>query len=100
MAIMYLGRFVEQGDSQQIFSRSRHPYTAALLSANPNPDPDAQLNRVELVGEVPSLLNRPKGCEFHTRCPRARDECKVNFPDPTKSAGNHSFNCHFPIEDG
>ena len=72
MAIMYLGRFIEQGDSQQIFSQPRHPYTAALLSANPSPDPDAQSNRIELLGDVPSLLQRPTGCEFHTRCPRAQ----------------------------
>ena len=69
MAIMYLGRFIEQGNSQQIFNQPRHPYTAALLSANPSPDPDAQPGQVELLGDVPSLLQRPSGCEFHTRCP-------------------------------
>jgi len=64
MAIMYLGRFIEQGNSQQIFSQPRHPYTAALLSANPSPDPDAQSGQIELLGDVPSLLQRPSGCEF------------------------------------
>jgi len=97
MAIMYLGRFVEQGDSQRVFSRPRHPYTAALLSANPSPDPDAQLGRVELVGEIPSLLHRPSGCEFHTRCPRARERCTASFPELTGSAGEQAFNCHFPM---
>jgi oligopeptide/dipeptide ABC transporter ATP-binding protein len=98
MAIMYLGRFVEQGDSEQIFRQPRHPYTAALLSANPSPDPDAQHHRVELAGEVPSLLHRPSGCEFHTRCPRVREQCKATFPGLTTAAGNHQFNCYFPIE--
>jgi len=98
MAIMYLGRFVEQGDSQQIFSRPRHPYTAALLSANPSPDPDARLDRIQLKGEVPGLLHRPTGCEFHSRCPRAREQCSVSFPELTRGAGNQSFNCFFPME--
>ena len=97
MAVMYLGRFVEQGDSQQIFNRPRHPYTAALLSANPSPDPDARLDRIELTGEVPSLLQRPSGCEFHSRCPRVRDRCRQSFPDLTTEAGGRSFNCFFPM---
>jgi len=98
MAIMYLGRFVEQGDSQQIFDQPRHPYTAALLSANPSPDPDAKLNRIQLLGEVPSLLHRPTGCEFHTRCPRAREQCRVSFPESTRGASKQMFNCFFPME--
>lgn len=98
MAIMYLGRFIEQGDSQQIFSQPRHPYTAALLSANPSPDPDAQSTPIELLGDVPSLLHRPPGCEFHTRCPRARPQCSSSFPDLTKSTGRQVFNCFFPMD--
>jgi len=98
MAIMYLGRFVERGDSQQIFRDPRHPYTAALLSANPSSDPDASRDRVELLGEVPSLLRRPSGCEFHTRCPRAQRTCTSAFPGTTREAGKHEFNCHFPLE--
>jgi oligopeptide/dipeptide ABC transporter ATP-binding protein len=101
MSIMYLGRFIEQGDSRQIFNRPRHPYTAALLSANPSPDPDkadeADSDRIELLGEVPSLLQRPSGCEFHTRCPRAQERCASAFPDVTKEAGNQAFNCFFPM---
>jgi oligopeptide/dipeptide ABC transporter ATP-binding protein len=97
MAIMYLGRFIEQGDSQQIFSHPRHPYTAALLSANPSPDPDATRDRIELLGEVPSLLQRPSGCEFHTRCPRARQQCMDSFPPLTQGAGKRVFNCFFPM---
>ena len=97
MAIMYLGRFIEQGNSQQIFSQPRHPYTAALLSANPSPDPDAQPGQIELFGDVPSLLQRPSGCEFHTRCPRAQPRCRSSFPDLTTSTGNQQFNCFFPM---
>ena len=98
MAIMYLGRFVEQGDSQQIFTHPRHPYTAALLSANPSPDPDTQRHRIQLVGEVPGLLHRPSGCEFHTRCPQARAQCRVSFPELTSGAGKQVFNCFFPMD--
>ncbi len=97
MAIMYLGRFVERGDSLQIFSEPRHPYTAALLSANPGPDPDARRDRIELTGEVPSLLHRPAGCEFHARCPGARPLCADEFPGPTEGAGGRVFHCHFPM---
>lgn len=98
MSIMYLGRFIEQGDSQQIFSQPRHPYTAALLSANPSPDPDAQSDPIELLGDAPSLLQRPPGCEFHTRCPRAQSQCRSTFPNLTTSTGNHVFNCFFPMD--
>lgn len=97
MAIMYLGRFIEQGNSQQIFSQPRHPYTAALLSANPSSDPDAQPSQIELLGDVPSLLQRPSGCEFHTRCPRAQARCRSSFPDLTTSTGSQQFNCFFPL---
>jgi peptide/nickel transport system ATP-binding protein len=98
MAVMYLGRFVEQGSSRQIFRRPRHPYTAALLSANPDPDPDASRDRIELIGEVPSLLHRPRGCEFHTRCPRARQRCREAFPEPAEGAGAQTFSCYYPME--
>ena len=97
MAIMYLGRFVEQGPTQAIFDQPRHPYTEALLSANPEPDPDAAKARVELSGEVPSLRDRPRGCEFHTRCPHARDICRTVAPTVTKDAAAHTFTCHFPL---
>lgn len=98
MAIMYLGRFVEQGCSEQIFERPRHPYTAALLSANPSTDPDAQAQRIELLGEVPSLLQRPPGCEFHTRCPRAAAACRDAYPGPTEAGDRQSFHCYFPMD--
>ena len=98
MAIMYLGRFLEQGDAQQVFDKARHPYTAALLSANPSHDPEARPNRTELLGEVPSLLQRPNGCEFHTRCPRAESLCKKTFPESDQSQTKQVFNCHFPLD--
>jgi len=98
MAIMYLGRFVEQGDTERIFRQPRHPYTAALLAANPSPDPDAERHRIELLGEVPSLLQRPGGCEFHTRCPRAQSKCMSACPPATADNGGHAFHCHYPVE--
>ncbi|MER8511316.1 ABC transporter ATP-binding protein, partial [Mesorhizobium sp. M0894] len=102
MAIMYLGRFIEVGSTQRIFDYPRHPYTEALLAANPEPDPDAMLNRIELKGEVPSLLRRPSGCEFHTRCHYAQDICSRVFPEASTSPHDteQSFRCHFPLHSG
>jgi len=97
MAIMYLGRFIEQGDAQAIFDQPRHPYTAALLSANPSPDPEASHDRLELSGEVPSLLQRPAGCEFHTRCPRVRDRCRQSFPERSEAGSGRFVHCFFPL---
>ncbi len=95
-AIMYLGRFVEQGPTDDIFSKPRHPYTLALLSANPEPDPDAEIGRIELKGEVPSLMNRPLGCEFHTRCPFIGENCDNNFPPLHSVSDTHVLTCHYP----
>ena len=97
MAIMYLGRFVEQGPTDEIFKHPRHPYTLALLSANPEPDPDAQLDRVELKGEVPSLMNRPGGCEFHTRCPFVQERCRGEAPAIAQDRPGHLLTCHYPL---
>jgi peptide/nickel transport system ATP-binding protein len=96
MGVMYLGRIVEEGRTEDVFARPRHPYTLALLSANPEPDPDAPKNRVEIEGEVPSLFSRPSGCEFHTRCPFARENCAVDRPELTPDAQGRSFACHYP----
>ena len=96
IAIMYLGRIVEQGDTAEIFSRPRHPYTLALLSASPTPDPDMQADRIELKGEIPSPINRPSGCEFHTRCPFAEDTC-AEIPPPFEAVSDsQALSCHFP----
>jgi len=95
MAIMYLGRVVESGPTEALFAAPRHPYTLALLSANPEPNPDAVMNRLEIPGEVPSLLNRPSGCEFHTRCPFRGAGCDREFP-PASPEGVRRFHCYYP----
>ncbi|MFT7555863.1 MAG: oligopeptide/dipeptide ABC transporter ATP-binding protein, partial [Planctomycetota bacterium] len=96
MGIMYFGRILEQGPTSTIFDHPSHPYTLALLSANPEPDPDAKIDRLELEGEVPSLFNRPTGCEFHPRCPFATDICASDFPTISNLGIDHSFRCHHP----
>ncbi|TJV46098.1 MAG: ABC transporter ATP-binding protein [Mesorhizobium sp.] len=94
--IMYLGRVIEEGPTNQTFQQPRHPYTQALLSAAPKPDPDSVQTRIELKGEIPSLARRPSGCEFHTRCPRASDVCSINRPVETVE-GQRRYRCHFPL---
>jgi peptide/nickel transport system ATP-binding protein len=96
MAVMYLGRFVEEGETEAIFTAPHHPYTAALLSANPEPDPDKVHDRIALPAEVPSLLDRPSGCEFHTRCPFVRDICALDAP-MSSVVGASRLTCHFPL---
>jgi len=96
MAVMYLGRFVEVNSTKTIFEAPAHPYTAALLSANPHPDPDYQHDRIALPADVPSLMARPSGCEFHTRCPWVKDKCHTEPPYDI-SAGGH-IACHFPLK--
>ena len=96
MGIMYFGRIVEQGPTKAIFENPVHPYTLALLSANPEPNPDARIDRLELQGEVPSLLNRPTGCEFHPRCPFSQEDCSTLAPSRQKFSADHDYSCHFP----
>lgn len=97
MAIMYLGRFVEQGRTEDIFAHPVHPYTEALLAAVPRPDPDQRREVVELQGEVPSPRNRPTGCEFHTRCLYAQARCRSQPPEVTEFGDGHVGSCHFPL---
>lgn len=97
MAIMYLGRFVEQGETGAIFARPRHPYSLALLSANSEPDPDARPQRIALEGEVPSLLARPSGCEFHGRCPFVQARCRGEAPALIEAPDGRRVACHFPL---
>jgi oligopeptide/dipeptide ABC transporter ATP-binding protein len=97
LAIMYMGRFVEQGATSTIFARPAHPYTEALLTATPVPDPDRRRPPPALRGEVPSLLHRPSGCEFHTRCPYAQARCRIERPLPQLRPRGQTVRCHFPL---
>jgi oligopeptide/dipeptide ABC transporter ATP-binding protein len=96
-AIMYLGRFVEIGPTEDVFRHPHHPYTEALLAATPAADPDAAARRIELRGELPSLMYRPSGCEFHTRCIYAQKACRSVPPKPQDLGDAQRFTCHFPL---
>ncbi|MFZ5676251.1 MAG: oligopeptide/dipeptide ABC transporter ATP-binding protein [Pseudomonadota bacterium] len=96
MAVMYLGRIVEEGPTADIFERPRHRYTTALLSANLKAEPGAASYVIEAEGETPSLLNRPNGCEFHPRCLFKRDVCRSDMPVETFLSAEHRFSCHNP----
>ena len=80
VAVMYLGRIVEQAPTRELFSNPKHPYTKALLSSIPSIDPDKQNKAIELKGEIPSSMNPPPGCVFHTRCEHANENCKSSIP--------------------
>ena len=97
LAIMYLGRFVEMGRTADIFNRPAHPYTLGLLAAVPQPDPDKRREKLELTGEIPSLRNRPTGCEFHTRCSFAQAKCREEPPVYQEVAPGRFTSCHFPF---
>ncbi len=94
IGVMYLGSMVEFGTKAEIFANPLHPYTKALFSAIPYPDPDVKMNRIVLSGDIPSPANPPKGCRFHTRCPYATDICKEEVPEYKDYGNGHFAACH------
>ena len=99
VGVMYLGNFVEMGDKKDIFSNPMHPYTLALLSAVPVPDPHYEIKRIILEGDIPSPANPPKGCKFHTRCSHCMDVCKEVAPKFIDYGHGHLCACHlYPQE--
>lgn len=93
VGVMYLGSMVEIGSKHQIFDSPKHPYTQSLLSAAPVPDPHAKLDRIVLTGDVPSPVNCPPGCKFHTRCPKCMDICRKQRPALTDVGDGHQVAC-------
>jgi peptide/nickel transport system ATP-binding protein len=94
VGVMYLGNLVEYGPTDRIFNNPLHPYTQALLSAIPIPDPDAKMNRIVLEGSIPSPANPPSGCKFHTRCSRCMECCKNIAPVMKEMEPDHFVVCH------
>ena len=94
IAVMYLGRIVEYTDKRTLFTDPQHPYTEALLSAVPVPDPRLRRKKMVLQGDVPSPINPPSGCHFHTRCPYAEERCRVESPALREIAPGHTVACH------
>lgn len=94
VAVMYLGRVVEIAPSRDLYTHPKHPYTEALLSAVPIPDPKAKKKRIVLTGDVPNPVNRPTGCHFHPRCPKATERCKVEEPVLKNVGMQHQAACH------
>jgi oligopeptide/dipeptide ABC transporter ATP-binding protein len=99
VAIMYLGRIVEFADADDVYRDPRHPYTRALISAIPEPNPQRVRERIVLSGDVPSPINPPSGCPFHTRCPHATERCRVEQPALREVPGRtgHTVACHYDL---
>ena len=99
VGVMYLGSMVEFGEKRDIFANPLHPYTKALFSAIPQPNPDIKMNRIVLKGDIPSPTNPPKGCRFHTRCPHATEKCKHVTPTYREYEPGHFAACHLLQKD-
>lgn len=95
VGVMYLGSLVELSEKKALFDNPKHPYTQALLSAIPVPDPKSKIKRIILQGDIPSPANPPSGCKFHTRCMYAKDICKEQIPEFKDLGGGHFVACHF-----
>ena len=98
VAVMYLGRMVELADKNELYNNPKHPYTKALLSAIPIPDPEKTREKIILEGDVPSPINPPSGCPFHTRCPFATEKCKREVPSFEEKVDGHFAACHYSDE--
>lgn len=99
VGVMYLGEIIEEGHVSDIFSEPAHPYTKALLSAVPSPDPARAKFRIPLQGDLPSPVNPPSGCKFHTRCPYVMDVCRQVVPHVSQLSDHHTVRCHlYPVE--
>ena len=100
VAVMYLGRIVERGTTEEIFDQPKHPYTRALLSAVPKIDPETGIEKIQLEGDVPSPINPPRGCHFHPRCPEEMPHCSETYPDEIPFTETHSCRCYlYDMED-
>jgi oligopeptide/dipeptide ABC transporter ATP-binding protein len=94
VAVMYLGKIVEQADKASLYASPRHPYTQALLASIPVPNPRLRRPRARLTGDVPSAMAPPAGCRFNTRCPHATDLCRTVEPPAIEAAPGHVVACH------
>ena len=99
VGVMYLGNMMELADKEELFTNPLHPYTQALLSAIPIPDPTVKRERIILKGDLPSPANPPQGCKFHTRCPRATEKCKTDAPEYREVKKGHFVACHYAGEE-